>query len=395
MPIAIAKSDRKLLMVCGAVLAVLLAGIAVLSPPPDQGAGGIPSVYATGSGGAHAAYLLLKELNYHVEIWENSPEELPEDPENAVLILANPSTAPTPQEQDALRTFVNAGGRVLCTGPIVEAFFKDASVSEEPLAGEWQTYTANVPTSYTAGAPRIRLQPQGEWAGISSSQTALYGDSNAPVVVRWRIGKGEILWWGAPTPLTNAGISQEQNLNLFLDAVSSAAAPRNEQPDIYWDEYFHGERSSLWGYVAKTPVPWGLVQLGILGIAIFFTFSRRCGPVAAAVTVPRLAPLEFVETLGGLYQRAHAEPALVGVVYQRLRTMVTRQLRLSASVSDAEVESAVRTRLAAKGSTRIESLSRAAAASRQRRLKPAEALAIIRELEQLELELGFQRRKAV
>jgi hypothetical protein len=393
MPIALARSDRKLLLISGAVLVILLAGVGVLSPPPDQGGGGIPSVYSTRSGGARAAYLLLKELNYRVEVWENSPEELPEDSENAVLILANPSTSPTTEERDALRKFVETGGRVLCTGPLVESFFKDAEVTEESLAREWQTYTANVPSAFTAGASKIRMQPEAEWVRLSSSQTALYGDALAPVVVRWRAGKGEIIWWGGATPLTNAGISQEQNMNLFLDAVSDATAARDEQPNIYWDEYFHGERSSLWGYVEKTPVPWGLLQLALLGAAIFFTFSRRSGPVAAPVIVPRLAPLEFVETLGGLYQRAHAEPALIGVVYRRLRAMVTRQLRLPAVASDAEVESAVRARLAAKDSRGVDALSRAAAASRMRRLKPAEALAIIRDLERLEVELGFQRRK--
>jgi hypothetical protein len=393
MPIALARSDRRLLLISGAVLAILLAAVAVLSPPPDQGGGGIPSVYSTGSGGARAAYLLLKELNYHVEVWENSPAELPEVSGNAVLILANPAMAPEGEERDALRKFVESGGRVLFTGPIVGAFFKDADVSEEPLAREWQTYTANVPSGFTAGARKIRMQPQAEWEGLSSSQTALYGDALAPVVVRWRVGKGEILWWGGPTPLTNAGIPQEQNLNLFLDAVSSAAVSGVEQRDIYWDEYFHGERSSLWGYVQKTPVPWGLLQLAILCVAIFFTFGRRSGPIAAPVTVPRLAPLEFVETLGGLYQRAHAEPALIGVVYQRLRAMVSRQLRLPVAASDAELESAVRARLAAKDSTQVDALSRAAAASRMRRIKPNEALAIIRGLERLEAELGFQRRK--
>jgi hypothetical protein len=392
MPIAIAH-DRKLLLISGAVLVILLAAVEFLSPPPDQGGGGIPSVYSARSGGARAAYLLLKESNRHVVVWENSPEELPEDPEDAVLILANPSTSPTPGEFDALQKFAQSGGRVLFTGPLVGAFFKDADVSEEPLAREWQTYTANIPSGFTAGAPKIRLQPEAEWGGLSTSQTALYGDPIAPVVVRWRIGRGEMLWWAGPTPLTNAGISQEQNLNLFLNAVGDATAARDEQPDIYWDEYFHGERSSLWGYILQTPVPWGLVQLAILGGAVFLTFSRRSGPIAAPVAVPRLAPLEFVETLGGLYQRAHAEPALIGVVYQRLRAMVSRQLRLPAAASDAEVESAVRARLAAGDSLRVDALSRAAAASRMGRIKPAEALAIIRDLERLETELGFRRSK--
>jgi hypothetical protein len=168
---------------------------------------------------------------------------------------------------------------------------------------------------------------------------------------------------------------------------SANAAP----VQIYWDEYFHGERSSLWSYMQNTPVAWGVLQLGVLGVAVLFTFSRRSGPTVLPASVSRLSPLEFVNTLGGLYQRAKAEPAVVGIVYQRFRALLTRQLRLAPATDDATLENAIQTRLGQQLEGLPETLRRASAASCAPKVSPAEALALIEELEHYEELLGLKK----
>jgi hypothetical protein len=207
------------------------------------------------------------------------------------------------------------------------------------------------------------------------------------------MGAGRVVWWAGSTPLTNAGISQSGNMNLFLDAMN---VPANDSANgapvqIYWDEYFHGERSSLWSYMQDTPVAWGVLQLGVLAVGVLFTFSRRSGPTVLPGSVSRLSPLEFVDTLGGLYERAKAEPAVVGIVYQRFRTLLTRQLRLPSTTEDVTLENAIRTRLGRDLSGLPETLERASAATRAAKVSPAEALALIKELEHYEELLGLKK----
>jgi hypothetical protein len=163
---------------------------------------------------------------------------------------------------------------------------------------------------------------------------------------------------------------------------------------IYWDEYFHGQRTSLWSYVRKTPVAWGLAQLAILGLIVFFTFGRRSGPVMLPRVVSRLSPLEFVDTLGGLYERAGAEPAVVGVVYPRFSATLSRQLRLSPSAGDTELADAVQGRLGWKESGLKTTMARALVASRAQKVAPEEALGLIRDLEQYEEKLGLKKKMA-
>jgi len=110
--------------------------------------------------------------------------------------------------------------------------------------------------------------------------------------------------------------------------------------------------------------------------------------------ISRLAPLEFVDTLGGLYERARAEPAVVGFVYQRFRATLSRQLRISSSASDTELAEAVQNRLGWNESGLKTTLARALVASRARRVEPQEALGLVRELEQYEEQLGLKKKTA-
>jgi hypothetical protein len=394
MPTSIDPGDRRLLLIGGTILLVLTAGLAFVGIDPQEEGMSIPSTYSSGSGGARAAYLLLQELRYPVSRWERSPTELPSDPEDVVLIIADPLQTPSREEREALKDFVVEGGQVLFTGARIKSFFPEANVNADMPTLEWKTFSADFPSNYTFGASKIVLQTGTTWRAPSASQLALYGETRSPVVISWRIGQGRILWWAAATPLTNAGITREGNLNLFLNAMNSPVPGDQSQMQIYWDEYFHGQRTSLWSYVRKTPIAWGLLQLAVLGVIVFFTFGRRSGPMMMPPVVSRLSPLEFVDTLGGLYERAGAEPAVVGFVYQRFRATLSRQLRLSTSASDGELADAVQGRLGWKESGLKATMARALVASRAQKVRPEEALGLIRELEHYGEQLGLKKKIA-
>jgi hypothetical protein len=394
MPTPIASGDRKILLIAGTILVVLTAGLAFVGSDTQEQGMSIPSTYSAGPGGARAAYLLLQDLHYKVSRWERSPTELSSDSEDAVLILADPIETPTKEEIEALRKFVEDRGQVIFTGARLKSFFLKAKVDTEIPTAEWKTFSADVPSNYTVGAPKIAFQTGTTWQTPEASQLPLYGETRSPVVVSWRMGSGRILWWAAATPLTNSGILRESNLNFFLDAMSVPPPGEESTVHIYWDEYFHGERTSLWSYARKTPVAWGVVQIAVLSLLVVFTFGRRSGPIVLPPVISRLAPLEFVDTLGGLYERARAEPAVVGFVYQRFRATLSRQLRIASTVSDTELADAVEARLGWKESDLKTTLARALVASRARKVAPEEALGLVRNLERYEEQLGLKKKIA-
>lgn len=394
MPVGLAASDRKLLLIGGVVLVILLTASVLLSPPGDEGNSPIPSTYSAQSGGAQAAYLLLSRLRYPVRRWEDSPTELKAD-ENALLILAEPVLPPSAKEREALADFVKDGGHILFTGDDIRAYFPDADLSNMPVDSEEKPLPPDIPNHLLRGGQYVSFDRRAAWGKLNESQIELFGGAESPAVVLWKLGDGEILWWANATPLTNAGIMRADNLAFFLNSVANWSA--DEPYQIYWDEYFHGQRSSLWSYVGKTSLAWSFLQLAILGMAVLFTFSRRSGPVFVPPGVSRLSPLEFVDTLGGLYERAGAASSAVSVSYARLRSLLTRQLGLPANTPYDELALAANQRLGWKDAKFAGLLQRAEVSSRMVKLKSGEALGLVQELERyaamLDVRAQFRREK--
>src|SRR6266853_2006505 len=317
----IEKSDRRLLMWAALFLLPVIIALAFLSQDEEESV--VPSTYSAQTRGAKAAYLLLQDIGYKVERWEQSPAELPADPAQTVLVLANPFRPPSPQEKNALQIYLSLGGKILATGSSPWMFLPQADTEYEPLpAPSWKEY-----------------QPQ------------------------------------LLTPLTNAAIGKSGNLALLLNSLGQ---PNDVQ--VYWDEYFHGYRSPFLGYMGEPPVWYGLLQCLMVFLALIFTFSRRNGPIHPLAETSRLSPLEFVHTLGKLYRRAKAVHSALAIPYARFRMVATRQLGIRNDIPAPELARALKNRLRYKDNALDDLLQQIETALHNPELSEAWALALVQQL---------------
>jgi len=339
MPLKLAAADRKLLLILGAVVTVLLVAVAVLQPAQEEQAV-VPSSYSAASAGAKAAYLLLKESGYRVERWEKPPRDLPKDGSGALLILAEPRWEMDREHKLAVQRFLAKGGRVLATGISGANLLPEGETERsDPMKGGWQTFQPAIPSALTRGGD-IKLNAWTRWGKGSFAHVVHYARGEDAVVISYKFGAGEVIWWAAATPLTNAGVRETGNLALFLNSVGDPSRTR-----IFWDEYFHGSRPGPWSQVSDTPLRWAMAQAGLFLFAVLFTFSRRSGPVRPLIEPSRLSPLEFVGTLGGLYQSAHATQVALEVSYQRFQYLLSKRLGLPGHPTAAQMAHAASQRL--------------------------------------------------
>ena len=376
MPVSLDRSDRKILISATAILVLLVGATAVLSPPeaapaPDS------SSYSPGAGGAKACYLLLGELGYKVERWTQSLPELPDEAANTVMVLSEPLGGASNPESEALERFVRRGGRLLFTGPNVEHFLTGAHVKlVPPKDAVTQNYQAVAISPITQDAPVITMAATVHWAGDNKDAAPMYSQNGNIVVVAYKLGEGQVVWWASATPLSNVGISAQSNLNLLLNSLGPA-----EGTTVLWDEYYHGERRSLSSYLAGTPVLWALLQGGIIGAMLVLAYGRRTGPTRVPVVESRLSPLEFVETLGALYQSAGAASGAVSTVWERFRYLVCTRLGLPRTANVRQMYDSARERLGWTEPGFFEAMQTAERASTDVSLSSKEALRIVESIE--------------
>ena len=204
----------------------------------------MPSSYSAASGGAKAAYLLLKESGYHVERWDKPPRDLPKGDLSALLILADPIWQMDHEHRLAVQRFLASGGRVLATGGSGANLLPEGhSEVSDPLKSGWQIYQPAIPSALTRGG-EIKLNAWTRWNTGNIAHIVHYARDEDAVVISYQFGAGEVIWWASATPLTNAGIKESGNMALFLNSVGDPS-----RTHIYWDEYFHGARPGPWSQV--------------------------------------------------------------------------------------------------------------------------------------------------
>lgn len=376
MPASWRTSDLTILAGLAAGTVLLTVASFLLSPAqPVQRENG--SSYATHAEGAKAAFLLLKDLGYSIERSYDPIANLRAAPEQTTLVLADPMVPASQQDRRALRTFLEQGGTVLVTGSSAPQFLPEAPRTTPTLTAE-RRQTAALPGSLTAGVEAIEMASAVGALPLNDRYVAVYGTYDAPAIMTARFEKGRAIWWAASSPLANNGIGHPGHAELLINMLGPPGQRR-----ILWDEFYHGYERSFWSYVAATPLPIAGLQLLAIAAAAAFTYSRRHRPIRARVVEPRTSPLEFVDTIGGLYQRAKSAKAAVATVYGRVRSQLLAKAGLPQTATDERLVSVAAERLTIDGGQLSTLLGKARQAAGDASVTEAEALKITGDLQRL------------
>lgn len=317
---AVSRDRRLVLQLLGVMLIVIVA-ISIFTPASDD-TDYSPTTYNSGSAGTKAVYLLLGELGYGSRRWEQSPDDLKNvDAAKTTLVLAEPNfpTEGSKQVQAEVADFLSRGGRVLATGR-EGAYFLPGAKTDVP-DGFYQGLCFSTPEGQgpLARAGKVSLGNGVRWTALRPEFRVSQLCGNNAVVVSYRYGAGEAIWWSSPLPMTNRGLKEDASLKLVLASVGG--------PDrgVLFDEYFHGGRASLWDTVKGLPIRQITWQCLAVAVLLVLSFGRRNGPLRVPVRMPRSSPLEFAESMGRLYKKAGATQAAVDGARRRLLKFLEEQ----------------------------------------------------------------------
>jgi len=334
------RRDRTLLLTCLGLVALMIGVVALLGPQEDDD-NTVPSSYSSGSHGAEAAYLALERSGYHIERWERPLTELAaESDAHTVVIFAEPSFQYVGRARAPIAKILARGGRVLATGFAGAWLLPNNEAEGSPLAIQSECDAQPEGFGPLADSGVVHLRASVAWKMVLPEQRAQYRCGGNAVVVSYAAGPGRVVWWADSLPLENAAVARDGDLALLLHSLGPSADTR-----IVWDESLHGDEPGVWSYSQGTPVHLLWAQLGLVGVLLVLSFSRRSGPLLPDPAVARDAPLEFVYSLGALYDKAGATNTAVRIAYDRFRLLLGRQIGRGAADSTAEMVSVVHARL--------------------------------------------------
>ena len=370
-------ADRTILIGSAVMIAALSAASFAIGPA--DAAPDIPgSTFATGAQGARAAYLVLQELGHEIVRSFEPATAIESEPSRTTLVLAAPVEGPSQGDRQALDAFLHDGGVVLAFGRSAAAFLPGVTMHPGDTSQKTlETFAASLPGRLTRGARELTAYRSSR-PSLDPAYVPVYGGRDAPAVVTARLGAGQVIWCLDETLAQNGGITRGTSVQFITNAAGLPGSRR-----LLWDEYYHGQRRSFWSYVADTPLVWGAAQAGLIAVVAVVGISRRRGPVRARTVEPRTSPLEFIDTMGSLYERAGNRRAAVDAIRQSVRRRLALLVGLSPSAGDDQLAAAVAPRLGIDANEVRAVLGNSADALRRGVAGDQEAVSIVAELQEL------------
>lgn len=330
-------SDRRFVMALAAVLLGLILAVSFLSPNPEDNDPS-PTTYNTGSAGTKAAYLLLNDLGYLSERWEEPSGTLRSvDASKTTLILADPVVPEEdlPGVRNDIADFLSRGGRVLVTGIGGAYLIPGAHTTSPTQLYKDLCYTTPEGQGPLAQAGQVSIADTGRWAEDSPASRVQQWCGKDAVVVSFKAGVGEAIWWSSPMPLTNRGLKEDASLKLLLASVGQPGRR------VLFDEYFHGVQASLWDTAKGLPIRALAWQSTLVGLLLVLSYGRRNGPLRMPVRSTRSSPLEFAESMGQLYHKAGATQVATDCAKRRLFRFLYEQCGIPRQVLSSSPDAIV------------------------------------------------------
>jgi hypothetical protein len=256
----------------------------------------------------------LRQAGYQVERQSDSLAQIEDRvDEHATVVIADPFLENVNASREAVKALLDKGARIVVTGYAGGLLAPGNAVEANRFPASECNANANG-FGQLAGSGTVRMTPGARWKQSNPLHHVAYTCQGDAVAVTYKAGKGAVIWWADALPLENSGLSQGDNLVFFLNSIGPPATTH-----VFWDESLHGDSPSLLSYTRGTPLHLIGWQLVLVVALLLWSFARRSGPLRPDPVVPRTTQIEFVHSLGSLYQAAGANQVAVSGAYQQFR----------------------------------------------------------------------------
>jgi hypothetical protein len=260
------------------------------------GPGGPRSSSLATSGDGLAAYSDLLGLNDHPATAARRNEVGP----TRTAILAEPEGFDQ-DAADALRRFVQRGGRLIAGGPSAVEWLEFVT-SDAPSWGpsEPARFVADPSASDTKGISSIEAASGGVWTDFGSWR-AVVGEPPSVLIAEDDVGDGTVVAIADVSFLHNANLARADNA-----AFGLVLAGEDDRP-VSFLESVHGYGDARGWSAIPVRWRWAIAGVGMAALVFMWARGRRLGPPEAATRPPPPPRRAYVDALAGALARTKGE----------------------------------------------------------------------------------------
>jgi len=300
------------------------------------------SSYDAAANGYRALYELLTREGTAVERFERRPAFLGDADVDTLVEISPLPFEPALKSQTAvdaaaLGAWVRGGGNVLYIGDAWAGRSAD-NVLAIPAATGLRRHPGGStidPALRRFGVAAIASHVSQRWQQRKGRPfRALLDDGRGPLVIRYRLGRGEVTALIDQSLLSNDGIARGDRARLGY----ALALPRARNGLVAFDEVSHGHLvPEHWWSVVPRPFA---IALGIALVVFLIALAGaavRLGPPLVPRPADQRSTADFIDGLSALFERGHAVHKALRDASNSARRTVARGLGLGDETSNEEI----------------------------------------------------------
>lgn len=347
------RSDR----VIAAILVVMVILSALVSSMllPTERQGSLftqPSTFHNDESGAKAMWLAIDRLGYDHAQLRRTMTDTTLAPLDALFVLA-PLVPFEEDEARTLRKWVENGGVLVYVPSVFDSlgWLETKQVGDRKMDDKSPRRIARTGEALSSDDPLLRgieqlstqpairfdaANPVKSNALHGATATTIWRDEDGAVLVRIKLGRGQILALGDSYPLSNLGLKDPGNAALLAAFLEATAGPQGNGT-IGFDEYHHGylQRDmspvAMWKLLIHGGRGWGATQL-IFAVALaLFLAAVRFGAARDLFVRRRRQQGEFIEAAGAMLAKAGGVQLAWETMCRQYRSALARAVGLPAT----------------------------------------------------------------
>lgn len=395
------KRHLPTILILIAVLGVLVGlNLVFLAQPgvEENETNGDRSTYRGTPYGTLAFYTLLKETGRPVSRFESPWTDLEDSGVGTLIVVTpKPQHQPSAEEFRALEEWVAIGGKLVVVDRQIELELEGSDddtglvISTEATAGD--AIVPLFPSAFTRGVRELASTTYANVVRVEAERAVAHvGGPRGPVVVDVEYGLGHMTFVSESFFVQNNGIAEADNVVLALNLVEGLGPTGL----IAFDEYHHGHGiagadGGIRAYVAGTPIPWIVAQIGLIALLAAIGAGLRFARPVPLARERRTSNLEFVTSMAHIQRLADAEDLAIENIFVPFRARLCRYagVPLKASTETVAAEAARRARV--QSQPILETMKRCEAVLAGARPGGEEITRLVGELRLIEERLGLRR----